>query len=142
MSGVAVVRYLLANNGQVLSVVAAKNVIAGDLPINTVLPAISISQISSVPRNTVAMSGSGVLHTDRVQAAAIVKGPLGTPSGLGYPGVKAILKMILAACPNMRGTVNGVAVDSILPDIAGPDLYDEASDIFSGSLDFIVRYTQ
>ncbi len=141
MSGVVAIRYLLANNAGVLAVVPAARIMAGDLPLSTTMPAISIKQISSVPRLTVAMGEPRLLHTDRVQVSVLLKGPLGSPTGLGYPGQKALLKLVLAACPNQRGTINGVAVDSILTDMEGPDLYDDPTSLFLGSRDFIVKYT-
>ena len=140
MSGVAVVRYLLANNAPVVAVVPAARVIAGDLPLNTTLPAISITQVSSIPMNLLRTNEANKLHTDRVQVSVLFKGPQGTPAGTGYPGVKALLKLVLAACPSQRGTVNTFAVDSIQPDLEGPDLYDDATALHSGSRDFIVKW--
>lgn len=140
MSGVAVIRYLLANNAPVVAVVPATRIVAGDLPLNTILPAISITQVSSVPMNLLRINEAAKMHTDRVQVSVLFKGPQGTPSGTGYPGVKALLLLVLAACPSQRGTVNGIAVDSIIPDLAGPDLYDEATALYSGSRDFMVRW--
>jgi hypothetical protein len=140
VSGVAVIRSLLAANGAVIAVVPATRIMAGDLPINAVMPAISVIQISSVPRNTVKMNEPKIQHTDRVQVSVAFKGPQGTPSGTGYPGVRSLLALVLAACPHTRGTVNGVDVDSILPDIEGPDLSDDATALYSGSRDFIVRW--
>ncbi len=140
MSGVAVVRYLLANNAAVIAVVPAARIMAGDLPLNTVMPAIAITQISSVPRNIISMNPAKVQHTDRVQVSVLFKGPQGTPAGTGYPGVRAMLKLVLAACPNTRGTVGSVDVDSIIPDLEGPDLQDDATALYSGSRDLIVRW--
>lgn len=140
MSGVAVIRSLIAANTAVLAVVPASRIIAGDLPLLTVLPAISITQVSSIPLNLLRTNGANKLHTDRVQVSVLFKGPQGTPSGTGYPGVKALLKLVLAACPSQRGTVNTFAVDSIQPDMEGPDLSDEATSLYSGSRDFIVKW--
>lgn len=141
MSGVAVVRYLLANNVALLVKVPAARIMAGDLPINSLLPAISIQQVSSMPRNTVKMVGDGkVQHTDRVQVSVVVKGPQGTPAGEGYPAVRSILRLVLLACPQTRGTVNGFDVDSITPDVEGPDLSDDATALYSGSRDFFVKW--
>lgn len=146
MSGVAVIRYLLANNAAVVSAlgsgppVATARIMAGDLPLNTIMPAIAITQISSVPRNTVKMNEAKVQHTDRVQVSVLVKGSQGTPAGAGYPGVRSLLKLVLAACPHTHGAVNGIDVDSILPDLEGPDLSDDATALYSGSRDFIVRW--
>lgn len=140
MSGVAVIRYLLANAAAVTAVVPATRIMAGDLPLNTAMPAIGVTQISSVPRNTVKMNEAKVQHTDRVQVSVLVKGPQGTPAGLGYPGVRTLLQLVLAACPHTRGAVNGIDVDSILPDIEGPDLSDDERALNSASRDFIVRW--
>ena len=141
MSGVAVIRHLLANAAAVTAVVPAARIMAGDLPLNTALPAISVTQISGMPHNTIRINESPKLHTDRVQVTVLVKGPQGTPAGLGYPGVKALLKLVLAACPSQRGTVNGIAVENITPDMEGPDLSDDATALYSQSRDFLVRFT-
>ena len=140
MSGVAVIRHLLANSAGITAVVPAARIMAGDLPVNTEMPAISITEISSVPRLTVAMTEPNRMHLERVQVSALVKGPQGSPAGAGYPGVKSLLALILAACPNQRGTINGVKVDSILPDTEGPDLFDMTLSLYSGSRDFLVRW--
>lgn len=140
MSGVAVIRALLAGNAAVTAVVPAANIMAGDLPLNTVLPAITVMQISSVPRNTVKMNDARVQHTDRVQVSVLLKGSDASPAGSGYPGVRSLLKLVLAACPHTHGIVNSIDVDSILPDIEGPDLSVDATALYSGSRDFIVRW--
>ena len=146
MSGVVVIVALLKANAPILSAlgagppIAANRIMAGDLPLSTVLPAITVTQISGVPRLTVAMIEPNRLNTDRVQVSVLFKGPAGSPSGLGYPGVKNMMKLVLAACPNQRGTINGINVDSILPDTEGPDLQDDATSLFSQSRDFIVKW--
>jgi len=140
VSGVAVIRHLLANNGPLIAVIPAARIMAGDLPLNTVMPAIAVMQITSLPYNHIRTNESPKMHTDRVQVSALFKGPQGSPPGTGYPGVKAALRLILAACPSQRGTINGIVVDSIQPDIEGPDLSDAATALYSGSRDFIVRW--
>lgn len=146
MSGVAVIRSLLANNAALIAALGAgppaatARIMAGDLPLNTVMPAISITKISSVPRNTMSMKDPRAQHTERVQVNVLVKGTQGTPAGQGYPGVPALLKLVLAACPNTKGQVSSIDVDSILPDVEGPDLSDDATALYSGSRDFLVRW--
>lgn len=140
MSGVAVVRYLLANSAPVLAIIPAARIMAGDLPLNATLPAISVMEIDSQPHNTVAMTEPNKLHTERVQVSVIFKGSGGTPAGTGLPGVKGVLALLLAAVPHTHGTVNGINVVSILPDGEGPDLQDAATSLYSGSRDFIVRW--
>lgn len=140
MSGVAVIRSLIAGNGSVTAIVPATRIMAGDVPLNTVLPAISVTQISSMPYNLMRTNEANKMHTDRVQVTALFKGPQGSPAGTGYPGVKAMMVLILAACPSQRGTVNGVSVDSIQPDILGPDFYDDVTSLYGSSRDFIVKW--
>lgn len=143
MSGVAVIRYLLANNAPLLAAMgagAAGRIMAGDLPLNTVMPAISVVQISSMPRNTVKMNEQSVQHLERIQVSVVVRGTQGTPPGGGYPSIRSLLKLVLAACPHTRGMVNNVSVDSILPDVEGPDISDATTALYSGSRDFFVRW--
>ena len=137
MSGVSVIWYLIKTNSPVLAVVPAARIMAGDLPVKMALPAISITQISSVPYNLLRTNESNKMHTDRVQASVLFKG---VGEGTGYPGLKAMMKLVLAACPGQRGIVNGVVVDSITPGLEGPDLYDDAFGVYSQSRDFLVRW--
>lgn len=138
MSGVAVIRYLLANNANVLAVVPATRIVAGDLPQGTAIPAIAVTQISSVPHNLLRTNESNKTHTDRVQVTVYRKAE---PDDRGYPGLKPLLNLVLAACPSQRGAVNGVAVDSIVPSIEGPDLPIPEQALFSRSRDFIVKFS-
>lgn len=116
-------------------------IMAGELPLNTTLPAISVTLVSSLPRLIVAVPGTRVMNTDRVQVTvAAVAGQTAT-AGTGYKGMKDILALVLAACGNYRGTVNGIKVDSILPDIEGPDFFNEAPAMALGSRDFIVKWS-
>jgi hypothetical protein len=138
MSGVAVIRYLLAHDAPVLAAVPATRIFSGDLPLNTAMPAISVMHISGVPYNMLQPNESGKVHTDRVQVT-VYRGE--SPGDAGYPGVKSLLTLVLAACPSQRGTVNGVAVQSIIPDIEGPDLPIQELSLYSRSRDFLVMWT-
>lgn len=146
MSGVAVVRWLLANNSAVLAALgagppaAADRIKAGDLPLNTVMPAISVTQVDSIPLNFIRINETQKMYTERVQVSVLFKGPQGSPAGLGYPGVVAMMKLIPPACPSQRGTVNNIVVDSIVPAGEGPDLSDDATALYSRSTDFIVKW--
>jgi len=134
MSGTAIVRYLLANDASLIAAVPAVKIMAGVIPLNTVLPAISVMQVSGVPRNTVAMaSGATVLVTDRVQITVMAS---------TYPSQKSILALVRSALPVSRGTVNGFTVDSILPDSDGPDFFDAGLTIHMQSMDVMVIFTR
>jgi hypothetical protein len=132
MSGVAVIRYLLANNATLTAQVDASNIMAGTVPINTVLPAIGLQEISMVERKNVAMNGASVMITSRVQVTVMAK---------TYAAQKSILELVRKACPNSSGSINGVAVDSIITDGAGPDFEDTDATIYMQSRDFIVNFT-
>lgn len=140
MSGVSVIWYLLKTNAPLIALVPVAKIMAGDLPLSTVLPAIGVKQISSVPYNTIRINEAQKMHTDRVQVSVLCKGPQTAAAGTGYQGVNALLKLVLAACPSQRGTVNSIVVDSIVPDVEGPDLSDDASALCSRSRDFFVRW--
>lgn len=135
MSGAAAVWFLLKSDAPIGGIPEAR-IKSGELPIKTELPAIAVTHVSSVPRLTVPANET-VLHTDRVQVSWLFKSF--ETGGAGYPGVRAMDALIRAALPNTKGSVNGVNVDSILPDQAGPDLSE--GDILQGSRDFIVKWT-
>ena len=130
MSGVAILRYMLANNAPLTAIVSSNKIIAGVAPLNTVLPAISIRQISGQEYQTI-KRGSNQLVTERIQVTVLAS---------TYPSQKSILNLIRSALPGTRGTVNGFVVDSITPDIDGPDLYNDDPVIYEQSIDFMVRF--
>lgn len=133
MSGTAIARHLLAANGALIAVIPAAKIFAGAIPINTVLPAIAVTQVSGVQRNTLGMNAVSYMVTDRVQVTVL---------GKTYALQKSYMALVRAALPNTRGTVNGFNVDSILQDMDGPDLYDSAADVRQQSTDFMVRFTR
>lgn len=138
MSGVAIVRYLLANAASVTAVVPSARIMTGDLPVGTVIPAISITQVDGMPMNNLQINETPKRHMDRVQVTVFRKA---LPDDAGYPGLKTLLNLVLAACPSQRGTVNGFSVESIIPDIEGPDIPIPEERIFTRSRDFLVSYS-
>ena len=131
MSGVAICRYLLANDAPVLAAVVKKNIMAGIIPLKTELPAIGIEQISDFDFLTVKMSSSVTLRAERVQVTILAK---------TYPTQKSILALVRAALKNAHGAISTFTVDSILPEGAGSDLYDAEARNYAQQIDFIVRY--
>ena len=71
------------------------------------------------------------MRQDRVQVMAHAS----TPAQL-----RQILNLIRAACPDTKGTVNGIKLDSILPDFEGPDLSQPDASIYEMSRDFLVKW--
>ena len=141
MSGVRVIWKLIYDSSlQSPTIVQSANIRAGILPIDTALPAISVESVSSVQRQTLSMTEARRMHTDRVQVTALVKTQQGFPQGGDYGNLVTIMNFILAACVNQSGVINGITVDSILPDIEGPDLFVDNPSILTRSRDFMVRW--
>lgn len=130
MSGVAVLRYMLANNAPLTVVVPANKIMAGVAPLNTALPAISIRQISGQEYQTI-KRGSNQLVTERIQVTVLAA---------TYPTQKSILNLIRSAVVSTRGTVNTFSVDSITHEGDGPDLYNDDPVIYEQSIDFMVMF--
>jgi hypothetical protein len=141
MSSVTVIVNRLKAHAPLVALVPAARIMAGELPLNTALPAIAVTLVSSLPRLTVPVPGTKVMNTDRVQVTVAAAGVQTTTAGTGYKGMKDILVLVLAACGNVSGTVGGVKVDSIRPDIEGPDFFNDAPAMALGSRDFLVRWT-
>lgn len=131
MSGVSVIRYLLANNAPVIAQVPAARIYAGTGPLNTSLPAITVTGISAVPMNTVKMDESGRIQTDRVQVSVLAA---------SYASQVTIMRLVRAALTHRSGVINSTTVDAIVPESEGPDLHDDAAAIYQGSRDIIVRW--
>lgn len=139
MSGEYAIRYLIAHAAPILALVPEGRIVVGELPLNTVLPAIGISKIDSLPLNFIDPNETPKMHSDRVQVTVQCKGPQSAIAGTGLAGLNAILKLVLAACPNSYGSINGIAVRSIVPDIEVINPYDDVDLIHSGSRDFFVK---
>jgi hypothetical protein len=132
MSGVAAVRSLLAGSTTLVAQVPVTRILAGTIPMGAQVPAIGITKVDAVPRLTVA-GGTPQFVTERVQVTAIAA---------TYKEAKELLELVRQALPYSRGSINGVAVDSILPDVEGPDFEDIEVGVFMNSQDFIVRFTR
>lgn len=131
MSGVAIVRYKLSQAAALTAIVPAARIQAGVLPQGTALPCISVTLVSG--RVLPQVSKSSGLHTDRVQI---------TVDAASYPQVRQILALCRAALPYTRGTVNSIACDSIVPDIEGPDGFDDLLKSYFQSQDYIVTWSE
>lgn len=130
MSDVKAVRYLLSNNATLNAQVPAARIIGGVLPQGIELPAISVTHVSTVRPQMV--NAASKLCVSRVQVTVMAG---------SYATQKSVQALVRAALPRSRGSVNGVAVDSILIDTEGPDFTDEAG-LYMGSIDYRVTYTE
>src|SRR6185369_13622685 len=109
----------------------ARSIVVGKLGPDTPLPAISIRQVSGFEEIPVNTSETKRLKTQRIQVMVHAK-----------TGVQqlALFNGVLAACPDTKGTIGSIHVDSILPAGEGPDLSDAALKTFEQSRDFSVRF--
>lgn len=151
MSGVAIAQYILANNAALIAVVPAARIKAGVLPLNTPLPAISVTLISGQQYNTLAQNQASYMVRHRVQVSVLAK---------TYESVKQIQRLVRMALPQTRDTINGYGTDeiyspdwleyytvvrgfqcdAIYPDTEGPDLFDHTSLIHQGSIDYRITF--
>ena len=130
MSDAKAVRYLLANDATLTAQVPATRIRIGVLPHGIGLPAIAVTHVSTVRPQMV--NTASKLCVSRVQV---------TVMAADYESQKDVLALVRAALPRSRGTVDGIAVDSILIDTEGPDFTDEAG-LYMGSIDYRVTYTE
>jgi len=131
MSGaVQAIKHILVNNAGLIAVVPSTRISAGPLPQSTSLPIVSLDLVSRTELQMV--DGGSGLYRSRVQI---------TVAAADYPTKVQVLELVRAALPRSRGTHNGIAVDSVIPDGLGPDMADEESGIFLGSVDYLVTHT-
>ena len=133
MSAVKVIRALLAAHAPVLALVPPARIVAGTVPQGTLLPAIGLTEISRVEMPTVSLGQRAVQVTARVQV---------TVHASAYPGQKVVLQAAKLGPGTHTGTVAGVAVRSVMRDVVGPDMSDDAAGIYQQSRDFKVVYVE
>lgn len=133
MSAVKVIRALLVAHAPVLALVPPARIVAGTVLQGTALPAIGLTEISRVELPTVSRGQRAVQVTARVQV---------TVHASTYPDQKAVLQATKLGPGTHTGTVAGVAVRTVMRDVVGPDMTDDAADIYQQSRDFKVVYVE
>lgn len=133
MSSVAVIRRLLVADAALTAVVTSARIFAGDVPLNTALPAIGVSDVTAIPRNTVSMKEVNRVAKARVQV---------TVYAASYPSQKTTLDLVRKALPNTFGMVGATRVLSVLPDTISADMKLDEPQIFIQSRDFKVTYIE
>lgn len=131
MSGTAIIKSLLGANTALIAQVPAARIFVGDVPLNTTLPAISVKRISGTRFNSIAMTGTS-LQTQRIQVTLLTK----------TSTQDQIWALIRTALPNTHATVSSFEVDSILPDLEGPDMFDQVAVIYQQSTDYMVKFAR
>jgi hypothetical protein len=131
MSSVKVILALLNAAPALLSEVPAERVFAGAIPMGTVLPAISVMEVSAVEQGTI----NAQAPTTLVQAMVQV-----TVATNSYPLQKKLLDLARKACNYQRGQIKGVPVVSVRRLSNGPDFNDPDAGFYTQSVDFAVTY--
>jgi len=127
---VKVIRALLVGAPAVLARVSADQIVAGVIKGVTPLPALGITEVSSVSVGAIDGQAEYSIVTSRVQVTAV---------GKAYPEVKSLIDLVRRACNFQRGAIAGIDVISIVRDTVGPDLADDAGNSYQ-SIDFKVTY--
>ncbi len=132
MNGIKALRQVLIADAALTALVPATRIAAGVLPLDTALPAISVSSIGSNDRN-LPSPGTYRHVSERVQV---------TVMAATYPSQKAILKAVRHAAADQFPTVSDINAVTIHTETAGPDFMDEAASIYLGSQDFRVTFSE
>lgn len=133
MNGVAIIRALLLAHAPVVVILPdPASVVAGTVP-EGVFPAIGIKEIGRVETPTVSMDQANVLVQARVQVTVYAG---------SYAEQKALLQASKLGPGPHTGVVAGATVRSIIRGVVGPDLSDDAANIYEQSRDFSVTYLE
>lgn len=129
MSAEKVIYNLLSTNTNLLAVVPKAKIFAGFIPIDTVLPAIAYSLVSS--KESTAIGLTTLKNTSRMQV---------TVSAKSYVDVKQISSIVRLACNHKQGTFNGIVTDYVIMDNVGADFRDDEAGIFYSTTDFVIAH--
>jgi hypothetical protein len=133
MSGVAILRELLAAQVQLIDLVPAARVVAGMLPQGAILPAVTVHEVGNGEEPTMARNMPNRMIRERVQVTALAR---------DWAMMKRILK---AADPGRgvhTGVVKGYKVNSILTAGTGPEIPLGDDGIYEQSRDYVVTFLE
>lgn len=131
MSAVKVMRALLVADAPVLALVPAARIVAGVLPQGTALPAIAITEVSTIELPRVDANSLYTLADARVQVTLIAT---------SYAAQKLLLDAVRKACNYERGSIAGVTVVSVRRAGNGPDFNDADTGFYMQTVDYSVIY--
>lgn len=132
MNGVAALLQVLGADAALTALVPAARIMAGILPLDTALPAISVTLVSSVDRKVI--SAGALRHVrQRVQATVLAS---------GYPEQQAVMAAMRRAAADSFPTVPGISRVTIHTESTGPDFMDRPAALYAGSQDFRVTYSE
>jgi hypothetical protein len=133
MSGVAIVRALLAAHKPVTDVVPATRIYSGIAPQGVTLPAISVSTVYGDEFPTVARRNANKQNWESVQVTVLSS---------NYVQMKNLLKACSLGSGVHKGTVVGLKVNSVIPDGINPEIPPGDDKIFEQSRDFMVTFVE
>ena len=133
MSGVKVIRELLANDSRVLAVVPSDRVVAGVLRQRMSLPAITVHQVGDTEEPTLSRRTRSRLIRERVQVTVLAN---------NWAEMKRVLKAVSLGPGVYTGLVKDVWVNSVLPLGANPEMPPEEDGIYEQSRDFMVTFQE
>lgn len=134
MSGVAIIRALLAAHAPVRAIVAdERNIVAGILPMNSPMPALSAHTVDQNEIETLARNLKVKTIRERVQVTALAS---------DYTVMKRLLKAAALGSGVYNGTVLGIRVKSVLPAGVGPEIPPGEDRIYEQSRDFMVTFVE
>lgn len=133
MSGVAILRELLADHPPVTSIASASRVVAGILPEGAALPALSVHEVGNSEEPTIARNMPNRMIRERVQVTALSK---------DWAEMKRLLRAAALGPGVKTGFVKGYKVCSVLPVGTGPEIPPGTSGIYEQSRDFVVTFLE
>jgi len=134
MSGVAIVRAMLAAHAPLLALSPGIVVYAGVVPQGKALPAISVTSVSETEQITTARGLATKMTRERVQVTVLVKD--------NYPLLKNLLKAASLGAGVHTGVVLGYRVRSVLTWGVGPEIPPGDDKIYEQSRDFMVTFIE
>lgn len=139
MSGVAIVRALLAAHAPLTALVPAVRIRAGVIPQGMELPAISVTEVGNNEMPTVARNASVKMIRERVQVTLLVKE---TADAAGYTLLKNALKAAALGAGVHTGQVLGYPVRSVIDQGTNPEIPVNDDRIYEQSRDFMVTFIE
>lgn len=133
MNGVAALRSVLTADAAMLLLVPSERIVAGDLTMDTALPAVTVQSISAVDMNIPSPAAERFVR-ERVQA---------TVHATSYEQQKEVLAAVKkAAADVLYPVVEGITGVTIHTDGQGPDFFSEDASVYLGSMDFMIKYSE
>ena len=133
MSGATIIWNKLKSNANLIAVVPATKIRPEGIKLNTVLPAIGVTNLPGSHWKQIREDGSPKFRTNRVQVTIAAKTILSR---------KQALELVQDAVISSYGLIGGVFCNSVVEDNQGPEFNDEEKEIYTTSQDFIVSYTR